>query len=193
MQSGADQGRIKLCIHVCDQCGRLCRRLAYTWQLESNRRLRPTTICSREQPLPPWHSTQQGLCRPAFNMLAPPAISLPLDPAMRADSPALSTPQELSAPPRFPHTRAQLTAIARQYRPLDNYDEEGDDDSGRVSSALVARVASLLDAEHEEELKNLLRDSFGPSIDDDDEVCSRTPFSVRESAQLPSPSSPSMS
>lgn len=102
-------------------------------------------------------------------MLAPPAISVPNDPLSRPDSrTGVATPQELSAPPRFPHTRAQLTSIARQYRPLDTYDEEVDDDSNRVSSALVARVASLLDAEREEDLKNLLRDTFGPAIDDDE-------------------------
>lgn len=103
-------------------------------------------------------------------MLAPPTIAVPFDPTIRSDSPAVSTLQELYAPPRFPHTRAQLTAIARQYRPLDNYEDDHEDGSNRITSALVARVASLLDAEREEDLKNLLRDSFGPAIDDD-EVC----------------------
>ena len=111
-------------------------------------------------------------------MLAPPAISVPNDLHARPDSQAASAPQELSAPPRFPHTRAQLTAIARQYRPLDNYEDDNDDDSSRVSSALVARVASLLDAEREEDLKNLLRDTFGPAIDDE-EVSKSTKHSSR--------------
>ena len=100
-------------------------------------------------------------------MLAPPVISVPNDLQARPDSQA-ATPHELSAPPRFPHTRAQLTAIARQYRPLDNYDDENEDDPSRVTSALVARVASLLDAEREEDLKNLLKDTFGPGIDDEE-------------------------
>ncbi|KAI0343140.1 hypothetical protein BDW22DRAFT_1428572 [Trametopsis cervina] len=101
-------------------------------------------------------------------MLAPPTISVPFDHVLRSDSPALSTPQEFSVPPRFPHTRAQLTAIARQYRPLDNYEDDNEGGSTGISSALVARVASLLDAEREEDLKNLLKDSFGPSIDEEE-------------------------
>lgn len=102
-------------------------------------------------------------------MLAPPAISVPSDLQARPGSQAAAaTPQELSAPLRFPHTRAQLTAIARQYRPLDNYDDENDDDPSRVTSALVTRVASLLDAEREEDLKNLLKETFGPGIDEDE-------------------------
>jgi hypothetical protein len=99
-------------------------------------------------------------------MLAPPSIAMPYDPLSRTDS--QSAPQELSAPPRFPHTRAQLTAIARQYRPLDNYDDDNEDDSSRVTSTLVARVASLLDAEREEDLKTLLKETFGPNMDDDE-------------------------
>ncbi|KAJ3555516.1 hypothetical protein NM688_g2531 [Phlebia brevispora] len=104
-----------------------------------------------------------------FRMLAAtPTISVPSDSAGRSDTLAISTPHELSAPPRFPHTRAQLTAIARQYRPLDNYDDDNDDDSSRITSAFVTRVAALLDSEHEEELKVLLKDTFGPSIEDEE-------------------------
>ena len=65
-------------------------------------------------------------------MLAPPTISMPNDPLARTD---LHTPQELSAPLRFPHTRAQLTAIARQYRPLDNFDDDNDDEEAGPSTA----------------------------------------------------------
>lgn len=101
-------------------------------------------------------------------MLAPPAISVPNDLQARPGSQAATTPQELSAPLRFPHTRAQLTAIARQYRPLDNYDDENDDDPSRVTSTLVVRVASLLDAEREEDLKSLLKETFGPGLDEDE-------------------------
>ena len=110
-------------------------------------------------------------------MLATPTITVPFDLNVRSSSPALSTPHELSAPPRFPHTRAQLTAIARQYRPLDNYEDDNESGSASISSALVARVATLLDAEREEDLKNLIRDSFGPSIDDE-EVCCQTSSSL---------------
>lgn len=123
-------------------------------------------------------------------MLATPTITVPFDLNVRSSSPALSTPHELSAPPRFPHTRAQLTAIARQYRPLDNYEDDNESGSASISSALVARVATLLDAEREEDLKNLIRDSFGPSIDDE-EVCSLLLSSTYVAkCPLPSPSSP---
>src|SRR5882757_8356192 len=66
----------------------------------------------------------------------------------------------------FPHTRAQLSAIARLYKPADCGDNDADADDSRVSASLVAKVASLLDHEHEDELKALLRASFS-GIDDD--------------------------
>ncbi|KAH9946502.1 hypothetical protein B0H21DRAFT_743133 [Amylocystis lapponica] len=93
-------------------------------------------------------------------MLAPPTISVPLP---HSDSGPMYT-VELSAP-IFPHTRAQLSAIARQYKP---YDNDLDTEDGRVNSAFVARVANLLDNEHEDELKTLLKDTFGPSVDDEE-------------------------
>jgi len=67
---------------------------------------------------------------------------------------------------RFPHTRAQLSAIARLYKPADSGDNDADADDSRVSSSLVAKVASLLDLEHEDELKALLKASF-TGLDDD--------------------------
>ncbi|EKM50388.1 uncharacterized protein PHACADRAFT_152320 [Phanerochaete carnosa HHB-10118-sp] len=100
-------------------------------------------------------------------MIAPPAISVPNDHTARLGPQPLQPPQELSGA-RFPHTRAQLTAIARQHRPLDNYDDDSDNDPNRVSTALVNKVASLLDAEREEDLKNLLTETFGPNIDDEE-------------------------
>lgn len=65
--------------------------------------------------------------------------------------------------PKFPHTRAQLAAIARQYRPLDNY--EPDEDLKLVPSALLQSAVSLLVDENEDGLRTLLRGSF--AIDDD--------------------------
>lgn len=68
---------------------------------------------------------------------------------------------ETSAP-KFPHTRAQLAAIARLHKP-DSF--TGDPEGGELSSAnssLVARVVNLLDDEREDELKGLLRETFGP-------------------------------
>ncbi|KAJ7132079.1 hypothetical protein C8R44DRAFT_612099 [Mycena epipterygia] len=63
----------------------------------------------------------------------------------------------------FPHTRAQLSAIARQYKPLpsDVYDGDADDDFSRVSSELVEQVVSLLVNEREDELKAVLKAAYG--------------------------------
>jgi hypothetical protein len=71
-----------------------------------------------------------------------------------------------SASTRFPHTRAQLSAISRLYKPADNSDNDAESDDSRISSTLVAKVARLLDLEHEDELKALLKTSFA-GIDDD--------------------------
>ncbi|KAJ7460584.1 hypothetical protein FB451DRAFT_1269589 [Mycena latifolia] len=62
----------------------------------------------------------------------------------------------------FPHTRAQLSAIARQYKPLpgDGHDGEADDDS-RVSSEFVEQIVSLLVDEREDELKAVLKATYG--------------------------------
>lgn len=71
--------------------------------------------------------------------------------------------------PKFPHTRAQLSAIARQHKPLDNYDSDVEgDDFNRVSPSLVRKVVALLDDEHEDELKVLLKKTYGM---DDETVC----------------------
>ncbi|KAL4063202.1 hypothetical protein V8B97DRAFT_1955637 [Scleroderma yunnanense] len=66
---------------------------------------------------------------------------------------------------RFPHTRAQLSAIYRQYKgPLESC-EDNDDESTRITTSLVTKVVALLGDEHEDELKELLKTSFG--VDDD--------------------------
>jgi hypothetical protein len=63
---------------------------------------------------------------------------------------------------KFPHTRAQLSAIARQHKPLESYDADNDgDEYGRISSSLVSKVVTLLDEEQEDELKTLLKDTYG--------------------------------
>ncbi|KAG5645726.1 hypothetical protein DXG03_005422 [Asterophora parasitica] len=94
---------------------------------------------------------------------------------MAALSPPLTTSYEFgsftqdsvtdppSSMPKFPHTRAQLSAIARQHRPLDsNYDSDADgDDFSRVSSPFVNRIAALLADEQEDELKALLKNTYG--------------------------------
>lgn len=75
--------------------------------------------------------------------------------------------------PSFPHTRAQLVAIARQYKPLptDAYDPDPDD--MRVPSELVEQVVSLLREEQEDELKLLLKAAY--TIDDETVGCAIQP------------------
>lgn len=73
---------------------------------------------------------------------------------------------ELSAPTKFPHTRAQLSAIARQHRSTDSYENENElEDHSRVDSTYVAKVVGLLDEEHEDELKSLLKETY--NVDDE--------------------------
>lgn len=107
----------------------------------------------------------------------PRALTLP-SPLVPPDNPA-----ELGSVQRFPHTRAQLSAILRQHRsPLEGYDVDESDDLSRVSTALVNRVASLLADEQEDALKGLLKSECGV---DDDMVS--TPFSPSRQSQ-PTPS-----
>jgi hypothetical protein len=73
--------------------------------------------------------------------------------------------------PKFPHTRAQLSAFARQYRPADSYESDADsaaDEFSRVPSNVVYKVIDLLENEREDELKRLLKDTYAM---DDDAVC----------------------
>ncbi|TFK51697.1 hypothetical protein OE88DRAFT_1658280 [Heliocybe sulcata] len=73
------------------------------------------------------------------------------------------------ATPRFPHTRAQLSAIARSYKPIDNYDSDAEgDELARVNSDLVGKVVGALDEEDEDDLKTLLKEAFG--IDDEEQL-----------------------
>ncbi|KAI0080186.1 hypothetical protein K474DRAFT_1658186 [Panus rudis PR-1116 ss-1] len=93
----------------------------------------------------------------------------PDSPWSTASAPAVQGSRERSIPTRFPHTRAQLAAISRQYRPLESYDDDPDfDESSHITTALVNKVASLLADEREDELKSLIKENFGPSIDDDE-------------------------
>ncbi|KAG6812823.1 hypothetical protein H0H92_016092 [Tricholoma furcatifolium] len=64
--------------------------------------------------------------------------------------------------PKFPHTRAQLSAIARQHKPLETYDNTADpEEFNRVSSSFVNRVVAMLVEEEEEGLKDLLKSTYG--------------------------------
>ena len=80
-----------------------------------------------------------------------------------APSPHESLPSPASA--HFPHTSAQLSVIARLYKPAGSGDNDADPDGSRVSANLVAKVATFLDHEHEDEPKALLRTTFA-GIDD---------------------------
>jgi hypothetical protein len=93
-------------------------------------------------------------------------LSLPLtttyDSGNLSDTGSLSGYDSASSMPKFPHTRAQLSAIARQHKPLDNYDSDADgEDFSRVSSSLVNKVVALLVDEQEDELKALLKEVYG--------------------------------
>ncbi|KAF8998588.1 hypothetical protein BDQ17DRAFT_1362072 [Cyathus striatus] len=62
---------------------------------------------------------------------------------------------------KFPHTRAQLSAIARQRKPPESYDSDAEhDDYNRVPSSLVNKVVSLLVDENEDDLKVLLKETY---------------------------------
>ncbi|KAH9888916.1 hypothetical protein C8Q73DRAFT_708658 [Cubamyces lactineus] len=101
--------------------------------------------------------------------LPAPAISL-LRPTSSlssiSDSGSVHNEHEQSGAPRFPHTRAQLAAIARTYKP-DAYGDAENDVSG-ISSSFVTRVVGLLDSEREDELKSLLKQTFGPNISEEE-------------------------
>lgn len=63
---------------------------------------------------------------------------------------------------KFPHTRALLSSITRQYKSTDNGDSDAEtDDFTRVPTAMVNRVAAMLGSEQEDELKVFLRSSYG--------------------------------
>ena len=99
--------------------------------------------------------------------LGPPSIAL-LRPTSSlsslSDSASLHTDHDHAAQPRFPHTRAQLAAIARLYKP-DAFSPDADD--GNISSSLITRVVGLLDGEREDDVKLLLKDMFGPISDEE--------------------------
>ncbi|KAF8074760.1 hypothetical protein FPV67DRAFT_1407991 [Lyophyllum atratum] len=90
------------------------------------------------------------------------SLTLPFTPPYDSGAFSDSAADPSSLMPKFPHTRAQLSAIARQHKPLDNYDSDADSDEfNRVPSSLVNRVAALLADEQEDELKALLKGTYG--------------------------------
>ena len=108
--------------------------------------------------------------------LPAPAISL-LRPTSSlssiSDSGSVHNDHEQSGAPRFPHTRAQLAAIARTYKP-DAYGDAENDVSG-ISSSFVTRVVGLLDSEREDDLKSLIKQTFGPNISEEEVRTRSTP------------------
>jgi hypothetical protein len=66
-----------------------------------------------------------------------------------------------------PHLRAQLGSIHRQFKPMENHEVEAhvDDALNRISSSFVQRVVRLLENEHEDELKELLQETY--AMDDE--------------------------
>lgn len=87
-------------------------------------------------------------------------LSLPSDPGNLSDSGEPNGPE--IRPPKYPHTRAQLSALARQFKPVDSFDSDIEgDDIPRVSSSFVNRVVAMLVDEREDDLQALLTDAFG--------------------------------
>jgi len=99
--------------------------------------------------------------------MAMPVYHMAYDP-LSTNSPYNNSLQEPPSLGKFPHTRAQLSAIARQYKPLDNYDSDAEtDEYNRVPQSIVNEVVSLLVDEREDELKTLLKTNY---VMDDESV-----------------------
>jgi hypothetical protein len=110
-------------------------------------------------------------------MFAPRPASLLSTRSFSADTPvtgSMATPPATSSSHHnnhsvhFPHLRAVLAQLSRQYRTPNDIDDGTDD--GRVDPALVSKVFTLLDEEQEEALQALLKEAF--DIGDSDEVLS---------------------
>jgi len=104
---------------------------------------------------------------------------------------------QAAMPIKFQHTRALLANIARDNEgvqpgvligPL-----EGDDDAdggAAVSGSIIAQVSTLIQADNEDGLKTLLRDSFG--VPDDENVVSMLPPCILITILTRPPSSTTM-
>ncbi|KAG1811416.1 uncharacterized protein BJ212DRAFT_1277627 [Suillus subaureus] len=95
----------------------------------------------------------------------PPTLTLP--PAVIFESDDVSESGSVLTSQRFPHTRAQLLAIIRQQKwGADGFDGDGDvDESTRISTSFVTKVAGFLANEQEDELKESLKTTCG--VEDD--------------------------
>jgi hypothetical protein len=63
-------------------------------------------------------------------------------------------------PPRYPHVRAALNALARQHKPRDAADDD-EATSPRVGAETHSAVVALLEDEDDEQLQAVLRETFG--------------------------------
>jgi hypothetical protein len=93
--------------------------------------------------------------------------TLTLPPAVIFESDDVSESGSVLTSQRFPHTRAQLLAIIRQQKGgADGFDGDGDvDESTRISTSFVTKVAGFLANEQEDELKESLKTTCG--VEDD--------------------------
>ena len=103
-----------------------------------------------------------------------PLISSTLSDSANATDNVQSVSTSLAAVPKFSHTLAHLSTIAREFKAIDNsgfeidQDHEADDaaEPAKMGTTLVKQVVALLDDENEEGLKDVLKDAF-PGLDDD--------------------------
>jgi hypothetical protein len=107
----------------------------------------------------------------------PHTLTLPPAVIFESDDVSESASVLTSHAQRFPHTRAQLLAIFRQQKGgSDYFDGDGDgEESSRISTSLVTKVAGLLASEQEDEVKALLKTACGV---EDDMVRSRGAHSI---------------
>lgn len=93
--------------------------------------------------------------------------TLTLPPAVIFEPDDVSEPGSVLTSQRFPHTRAQLLAIIRQQKGgADGIDGDGDvEESIRISTSFVTKVAGFLANEQEDELKESLKTTCG--VEDD--------------------------
>lgn len=103
--------------------------------------------------------------------MAMPSYNMSYDP-LSTNAPYNGNNHGLQEVGKFPHTRAQLSAFARKYKPSDTHDSELEDEYSRVPNSLVNEVVSLLVDERDDELQALLKRTYAM---DDQNVCSPQP------------------
>jgi hypothetical protein len=94
----------------------------------------------------------------------PPHSGLRVELTRSMSEPVLIIEQDDTPPPKFPHTRAQLAALAHKFKQPDSLETDVDPED-RVSSSLVNKVVGLLEDDDEDDLKTLLKETF--TLDDE--------------------------